>query len=36
MALPGVGRDAVMQAYFTGRISQTMFQQWQNVVDTPP
>lgn len=36
MALPGVGRDAVMQAYFTGRISQTMFQQWQNVVDTAP
>jgi hypothetical protein len=36
MALPGVGRDAVMQAYFTGRISQTMFQQWKNVVDTPP
>lgn len=36
MALSGVGRDAVMQAYFTGRISQTMFQQWQNVVDTAP
>jgi hypothetical protein len=36
MALPGVGRDAVMQAYFTGRISATMFQQWQQVVDTAP
>lgn len=36
IALPGVGRDAVMQAYFTGVIPATMFTQWQNVVDTAP
>jgi hypothetical protein len=36
IALPGVGRDAVMQAYFTGQISATMFQRWQQIVDTPP
>ena len=36
MALPGVGRGAVMQAYFTGQLSATMFQQWQQVVDSAP
>jgi hypothetical protein len=36
IALPGVGRDMVLQAYFTGNISSALFQQWQQVVDTAP
>jgi hypothetical protein len=35
MAQPGVGRDAVMQAYFTGQIPVTMMQRWQQIVDAP-
>ena len=30
------GRDVVMQAYFTGQISATMFQRWQRIVDGTP
>jgi hypothetical protein len=29
-------RDVVMQAYFTGQISATMFQRWQRIVDGTP
>lgn len=36
MAQPGVGRDAVMQAYFTGQIPATMMQRWRQIVDGQP
>lgn len=36
MAQPGVGRDAVMQAYFTGQIPVTMMQRWRQIVDGQP
>lgn len=36
IATARVGRDAVMQAYFTGQIPASMFQNWQQIVDVPP